>query len=67
MGEGEETRTKRGTLHSLLDGEKNAYVFNSCHFISILYMFLLVDIRASISLCGQRKEIKSLQRVIQVT
>ena len=58
MGEGEETRTEMGMFNSVLEGEKNAYVFDSCHFISIICMFLLVDIRASISLSGQRREEK---------
>jgi len=68
VGEGEKIRTKIGAFNSVLEGEKNAsYVFSSCHFVSIIYMFLMVGIRASISLCGQRREMKSLQRVIQIT
>lgn len=61
---GKKQEQKMGALNSVLEDEK-MHVFNSCNILFRIYVFLLVDISAS--LCGWSKEIKSLLRVIQIT
>lgn len=57
-GEGGKNENKKWEHLIQYSKGKNAYVFNSCNFVFRMYMFLLVDVSAS--LCGWSKEIKSL-------